>query len=173
MKKHYLIFIFLFILVCTYGQNISVDTTSIKKLLTFKSPKDFSFVLKEETEMINSQNKTLIRQYISKDSTIKIDFTQKDLDKVYSSFIKNGLDTLPEIYKPHCDINTIPAFHTYLIVKFNGVSREIRYFSPSICKDIIDIKRMKSVELFMTDLRKVIRNKKAYNRLKRTNITFE
>jgi hypothetical protein len=134
-------------------------------------PIDFSFILINEIDKIDSKSQQLKRHYLENDTTVKISFRQTDLIKIYNSYISCGLDTLPDYYDPHCPSNVLPSFTDTIIIEYNNRIKTI-VFGGGNCKDSIDINRIGSIMIFFKVLRKIINKNDDFNKLRETDFRF-
>ena len=139
---------------------------------TQKAPIDFSFVLQNDIDKIDSKNHSLTRLFIPRDTTINIFFTQQDLNRIYTDFVENGLDTFPSNYEPNCSVAINPAIYDRITIHFNGKDYKIIYNYIYKCKSEVDTRRIEKIKMFIDNLRLIIKNKKEYQELKETNMIF-
>jgi hypothetical protein len=137
-----------------------------------KAPIDFSLLIVDDVDKIDTKNQLLTRQYLFKDSTIKLEFTEKDLDKIYSKYLKYGLDALPLDYNPKCNIHIIPTFFSELTISINGNKRKITYNGSFQCEDLNDKRQIENIGLFLKYIEELIKEKPQYKGLKETNLVF-
>jgi hypothetical protein len=137
-----------------------------------RAPNDFSFIIEDEIDKIDSKKDILKRQYLMNDSIIEFKFNQTELNEIYTSFINYGLDTLPMEYEPKCDIRIIPTFYDRITIKYDNKVFKIVYNSDFQCKTNVDIKRLIQIKLFLNDLRRIIENKTEYKKLKVSDMIF-
>lgn len=134
-------------------------------------PRDFSFTIICETFKFDSKTGIYTRSYIQKDSTVKIELTEKELQKVYESFKKGRFLSFPDRFE--CCKNGIfiePAFETTLEFAYKG--KVIRATNTSLCTKKKE--QRKSIRFYKIEsvIFEVIHKKTQIREMRRTDLIF-
>jgi len=92
-------------------------------------PEDFGFILKTDTDEINSIDATYRRRYLNKDTIVVLKFTKAELTNIYSLFLEHGLNNFPTNYEPAFQTASAPVFYYEYLFRINGQYKSIKFTS--------------------------------------------
>jgi hypothetical protein len=136
------------------------------------APSDFSFVIKDDVNTLNSRDSTYRRKYLSKESVVTLWFTQQEVDSIYASYKQNGIDTMPEDYNAGCITTTFPTFYEELTLTCNGQVRKLTYNSDYECSNTVTSGQLGRINTFLRLIDGIVKAKEAVKNMKETDIVF-
>jgi len=125
------------ILLLLFGTLCSCNVKLDKKEQTKNIETDniFHFILTEGTNFIDSKTGTYTRKYVNDSKSVHFKFTNKEIEKIKRLYFDSKLDTLPDNYKPDCNITAMPNFEEKLVFNFDGKQKKFIYNSDYECFD--------------------------------------
>lgn len=135
-------------------------------------PSDFSFVIEDPVNTLDSRDSTYRRRYIGKDSVVTLVFSHQELDRIYASFLDNGLDKMPEEYDASCKIAVLPTFPEELTLTSNGQVRRLTYNSDYECSNTVTSGQLSRINIFLSLIDEIVETKEAVKNMKETDIVF-
>jgi hypothetical protein len=140
-----------------------------------RNPKEFGFRIETETSIINSFDSTYTRRYVEKNSIIKLNFSEKEMELIFNEFIKNGLDNFPQKIEPYFYIYEVPSFETKLQIIFKKRIIDAIYCS-SCDYNVLNTKegnQIFSIEKSINFIDSIVNSKEDVRNPPETNMTFQ
>ncbi|MEI7502235.1 MAG: hypothetical protein WCJ61_03040 [Paludibacter sp.] len=128
-------------------------------------PTDFSFKIINTTNNYDSKTGIYIRNYVKKDSVVKVAITQKEINIIYELFKKYDFMNFPDKFE--CDESgstMLPAFETTIEITYKGLHKRVK--NTTFCDEKIEQWKSDKFDEFSSQIRKIINDKAEIKNMK-------
>jgi len=123
------------------------------------------------TNSYDSKTGIYIRNYVKKDSIVKVAITQKEKNIIYEIFKKNDFMNFPNEFE--CDKNantTLPAFDTTIEITYKGLHKKVT--NTDYCDKKIEQRKSDRFDEISSEIQKIINNKTQIKNMRDCDIIF-
>jgi hypothetical protein len=131
-------------------------------------PGDFSFRIIDKTDKYDSRTGIYKREYLSGDTTVKVDLTEDDMDIIYDAFKKYDFMSFPrEFISSYC---SMPSFSTTIEISYNGNNKMVT--DTDVCDRKNEQRKSKKFDKLSNIMWTMILNKPQVKNMKQCDIIF-
>jgi len=134
-------------------------------------PADFSFKIINTTNNYDSKTGIYVRNYLYKDSIVRVAITQKEMNIIYELFKKNDFLSFPDNFE--CSIfgtKTLPAFDTTIEITYKGLKKRVK--NTDYCNMKKEQRKSDKFDEFSSEIQKIINNKTEIKNMRDCDMMF-
>lgn len=167
--KH-LIYLFLLIIILSGCRTLRPETS-----------RKFDFREEGVITVLDSRKDSYSRKYYRrffnslklKTRKIKLRFTDSEINTIRESFYENELDNIPESYGKEFCAGSFPNFTVHYQIFTPEMTYTFSYDDSAVCEEAINIGVNKRMKDFHDTIWVIMKQKPAFQNMKRSNIVFE
>jgi len=163
MRNLILVVFALTLLSSSQPQDKKSTKTVVSKPMIFRNNNEIAVTIQTGMTYLDSRSGTLTRNTESGQQTYHFKFTELELEKIKSLYFDKKIDTLPDNYRPSCEINMTSTSDEKIVVYFNGKKKSFIYNDGFDCSEENSKKIVAKIKNFENYIFKTVLGKDGVN----------